>query len=191
MAAPTMRYLAYNFTACYLQYNVAGTLTEVATFYPNKFSIKADDENIVFEGGGNKKTVYVTTGMTVEFTADAINVAAAGTVFGKTNVTTSVPNSGSNLNWFGELTESAGITAGLRAVGSATKDVAGTQTTVNINLWIPQGTLTLAPIDGVETAKKWGGHTFRLGATRATTDAAGVALPSVPAGGAFYGIYET
>lgn len=190
MAAPTARYFGYNFNDAKLQYDVAGTLTEVDLLYANTLSINTEEQNIEFEGDGEKRTMYVTTGMTVEITPDAINVAAAGVLFGKTEVTASIPNSGTSLTWFGDSDESAGASAGLRATMSAVKSVGGVESVVTLMLWVPLGTLTLAPIGDVKTAEKLGGQIWRLGAIRTTVDVAGDALPGVPAGGAFYALYE-
>ena len=190
MAAPTMAYYGYNFTDAKLQYDVGGTLTETDLLYANKATIKGDDEDIVFEGDGQKRHLYITSGMTVELSPDAMNVAAAGVLFNKTNVTASIPNSGTNLNWFGDTVESAGTSAGLRFVGSAIKSVAGVESNVTIHLWIPLGTLTLGAPGDVESLKKWGQQVWRLSAVRTTVDVGGNALPGVPSGGAFYAVYE-
>jgi hypothetical protein len=191
MAAPAMYYYAFNFTDAKLQYNVAGTLTEVDILYANKLDIKTDDDTITFEGDGSKRNIYITSGLTVTLSPDAIPVAALGAIFGMTEITTGVPNSGTHLNWFLTTGQAAGVSAGIRAVGSAIKSVAGVETTINLNLWVPLGTLTFGSPGSPESLKKWGQMDLRLGAVRTTVDVGGNALPTVPAGGAMYAIYET
>ena len=190
MAAPTARYYGYNFTDAAIGYNVSSVLTWVDLLYANKLSIKTEEQNIEFEGDGQKRTLYVTQGLSAEFTPDALNVAAAGAIFNKTVVTTSVPDSGSNLVWFGEDTETKGASVGFKATMSAIKNVAGTESIVTLKLYIPLGTLTLGAPGDVETAKKLGAQVWRLSAVKTTVDAVGAALPSVPTGGAFYALYE-
>lgn len=190
MAVSTARYLGFNLTAAYLQYNVTGTVTEIQWFFSNKWSIKPDEDDIVFEGDGLTKHVYITKGLTVELASDAFNAAAISTLFTKNVVTASVPNSGSALLWYGDTVEAAGKPGGLRLVGSAIKDVAGVQSSVNTCLWVPLGTATLGAPGDIETAKKWGSQVLRLSATRTSVDVGGNALPSVPTGGAMYAMYE-
>lgn len=190
MTASTARYLGYNLVTAYLQYNVASTVTEIQWFFANKFEMKSNTEDLVFEGDGNKMHVYLTSGLTVTLNGDAQNAAAISTVFGKSVVSTSVPNGGSNLLWYGDAVEAAGVAAGLRMVGSAIKDVGGVQTVVNLCVWVPLGTATLAALGGADTLKKWSAGALTLSAVRGTKDVGGNALPSVPAGGAMYAVYE-
>lgn len=190
MAAPTARYFGFNFVDAKIQYDVAGTRTEVDILYANTMGIETEEQNIEFEGDGQKRVLYVTTGMTVTLTPDAINVAAAGVLFGKTEVTASIPDSGTSLTWFGEVAESTGASAGLKAQMSAIKNVGGVESTVDLYLWIPLGTLTLAPVGDVTTAAKIGPQEWRLSAVRTSVDVSGDALPGVPTGGAFYALYE-
>lgn len=190
MAASTASYFGFNFVDAKLQYDVAGTLTEVDVLFANTMSISPEEENIQFDGDGQRKILYVLTGMTIELSPDALNVAAASVLFGKNEVTASIPTGLAALTWFGDVVEAGGKSVGFWAEGSAIKSVAGVESTVGVRLWVPLGTLTLGAPGDIETAAKWGQQVWRIAAVRTSVDVAGDALPSVPAGGAFYAIAE-
>jgi hypothetical protein len=166
-------------------------LVETNVEYPEKIELKAKDEDITFKGGGQERSVYVTTALTAELAPDCLNVAAAGAVFGKDAVVTGLPDGLTSLVWFGELSDTTGVAAGLWGEGSAIKrTTSGVESRVDIRVWLPLGTLTLNGGPTLETAKKAGQHTWRLGATRTTKNVIGGELPGVASGGAFYAIAE-
>jgi len=184
-------YKIYDLTAAAFQKDGgSGTVTDVALEFTNKVDLKPDDATITFEGDGQTKKVFITTGLTVECSPDSLNVAAMASLFSKSTVTTGLPASYTSGVWFGEATQTAGKTAGFWVEANAIKVLSGVESQVTIRIWVPLGTLTLGNAPGVETSKKADKVMLRLSASRATKDVAGNALPSVPTGGAYYIVLE-
>lgn len=167
-------------------------MVETSIQFPEKLELKGDEETITFNGGGNKRNVYMTSALTAEMAPDCLNIAAASVVFSKNVATTSLPGGATAMVWFGEKNDTVGVPAGLWAEGSAIKkDLAtGLESRVDVGVWVPLGTLTLGGGPSLETVKKAGQQLWRLGANRTTTSVIGGALPGVDSGGAFYAIFE-
>ncbi len=167
-------------------------VVETSVQFPEKLDLKPDDETITWQGGGQKRSVYITTGLTAELAPDCLNLAAASVVFSKSVATSNLPGGATSMLWFGENSDTTGVAAGLWAEGSAIKKDLTTliETRVDIGVWLPLGTLTLGGGPNLETAKKAGQQVWRLGANRTSSNVIGGALPGVAAGGAFYSIFE-
>ena len=190
MAASTRRYYGFNLTAAAFQRDVSGTATDVALLYANKVELQPDEETITFEGDGQTKNIYITKGLTVQYTPDVIDLAALSTMFGKNEITASLPTGLAALTWMLDQTEAGGVAAGFWADAQAIKNVAGVESAVSIRIWVPLGTLTIGQPPGLATAAKADQMVMRLAAVRTSVDVAGDALPTVPSGGAYYAIAE-
>jgi len=190
MTASSARYFVYDFTHAAWQKNVASVVTDVDLLFANKAVLNPDESDITFEGDGQVKHVYITKGITVEYTPDVVDLNAISSMFGKSEVTGSLPSGLARGTWMGDTTEAAGVSAGWWGRANAIKDVAGVQTAVRVRIWVPLGTLTISKPPGLNTAAKAEQMVWRLSAVRTTLDVAGNALPSVPSGGAFYFLAE-
>jgi hypothetical protein len=193
MTMATGNYFAYEFTDAKIQVSdgeVTPAIVEVDLLYANTIEISLEETTYTFEGDGQQRQFFATRGMTLQIRPDCLTLAAAETIFGKTAVTAGLPTGMDRLLWFGDAEESKGVSAGFVGRAIATKNDAGVETTMEIALWVPLGTLTLGGPPTLQTGQKAGQQTYRLSAVRTAVDVIGGALPTVPTGGAFYAISE-
>ncbi len=168
------------------------SLVETDLLYANKIDLKGKEVTYTWSGDGEEREIYGMVSLSVEIPADCVPIAAAQAIFNKTAVTSGLPTGMASMTYFGEKAETGGVSAGLWANAYAVKrdTTSGVESTVTIRIWLPLGTLTLSSPTSLESGKKAGMTTYKLGAVRATSDVTGAALPSVPTGGAFYAIAE-
>ncbi len=159
-------------------------------YFANQLESERLTADIEWSGDGQQRQLNITTGMTLTITPDSLPMDALETAFSKTAVTSGLPAGMTRGTWMGDLTESKGVSVGLRATANAIKQASGVESTVELILWIPQGTLTYGGAPGLTSGEKGAPEAFSLSTNRATQDILGGALPGVPSGGAFYLIGE-
>ena len=191
MTASTARYQHSGFFYAALQTNVASVLTTTELFYPNKVEPDTNTVDVVFEGGDARRHVYYAAEYTLTIDQDCFDLNALSAVFGK-NKSTSTSNTPytTEFTWMGEPAEARGASVGFVGKAHAIKNVAGTETSVDLVLWVPVATLTVARHTGLTTLAKSTMPQYKLSATLTTVNIVGGSLSGIPTGGAFYSIGE-
>lgn len=194
MAATTGRYFFYDFTSAVIQKSDgAGTPAIVSTslLYPNKITPNSNEVDILFEGGGQRRHVYLNNEFSVEIDQDCLDAASLSAIFGKNKSTTLTGTPfATEYTPYGDTTEGSGVSVGGVFTCPAVKNVSGVETVVNLILWVPVATLTLVKNIGMNTGAKGDMPKYKLSAVRSTINIIGGAISGAPSGGAFCYIGE-
>lgn len=163
----------------------------VPLYRTNQVQANVDQQTIQFEGDGTTDKIFLTTGIDFTIDEDCFPTGVLASIFGVAAVTAGLPTGVARRFYGGHNAELAGVTAGLRVQAPAIKTIDGAQVgQVKVQLEVFAGTLTKVNAPGLVTSNKAPVSQLRLSASKATKDVVGTALPSVPAGGAYYAISE-
>jgi len=191
MAPSTARYQYSGFYYGALQDNNSGSIRTTELFYPNKIEPDTNVIDIPFEGGDQRRHVYMLAEYTLTLDQDCLDLNAMSIVFGKNKVTSiSDTPYATEYTWMGDTDEGGGASVGGVFKAHAIKNVAGVESAVDIVLWVPVATLTLARHAGLTTLAKGTFPQFKLSSNRTTVNIVGGTLSGVPTNGAFYSIGE-
>lgn len=167
--------------------NVASVVTETQIPFTNGVAFKDKIKTITYEGDGQSLDKYVLEGMTMESKADEFGVAAIKTIFGKSEVTASLPADEAVRLYIGDDTDAQGVTVGMAAYCTAEKVSTGAN--VKLKICCPRGILSSPEMPDLQNRNK-SGMSFKFSAVRTTTDIAGAALPGVPTEGIYAYVAE-
>jgi len=194
MAATTARYQFYDFTVAQIQTSDgAGTPAIVTTslFYPNKITPNSQEVDIVFEGGGQRRHVFLNNEFSVTIDQDCLDAAALSAIFGKSKSTTLTGTPfATEYTPYGDTAEGSGVSCGGVFKCPAIKNVAGVESIVTLIVWVPVATLTLVKNVGMNTQGKGDMPQYKLSAVRSTVNIVGASISGAPTGGAFAYIGE-
>lgn len=168
----------------FLLRNNSGTLQRVRLNMANTVGFEPDIEEIEYEGDGTSTIIPRASGFNGEIVADAFDLSALNTVFGKTPVTAGLPTGESSRTYWMTDSDAGGITCGAQAIATGVDDATGDSVFVGITA--PVGVLsTLTPPELVNLDKA--PLTLQFSAKATAVDIAGVDLPGLAEGEqAFY-----
>lgn len=175
---------AYSLTDVAILIVESAAIVAVDLFYARTVAPDPQIQTLPFEGDDTTQEVDEITYLRYTITCDKQDWDAIQRIFGKTKVM--APASGETWGmYFGDDTEVAGVSAGLRYDVKAKDE----SVTPNVNFTerttVPKGVLKLIrPTQAEWKAKK----TFQLNFTaeKTTTDLLSATLSGVPSGGAYY-----
>lgn len=189
MAAPTARYQFYDFISADFQMSDgAGTPAIVTTsaFYPNKITPNVNEIDIAFEGGGQRRHVYLMNDFSVTFGQDCLDLNLIGALYAKTKSTTLTGTPfATEYTPMGDAADAAGAAAGAVFKCPAIENIAGVESIVTLILWVPTGIITNSKPIGMATSAKGDMPEFKFSAVRTTKNIIGTAISGAPTGGAF------
>jgi hypothetical protein len=184
-------YAMYEVTGAWAQTdNGDSTYDEVAITFASGFEGETDTITLEFQGDAQTERVYIANGIEFTLTVDKLDQTFYSTVWSKSVVTTGLDTAFASLQYFGDDTETQGISCGLRVEGNAIKDVDGVRSTVQVSVWVPSATMFITSPPSLTVREKASQAQLRISANRTAVDISGVALPSVPTGGATYAVVE-
>ena len=180
----------YELASVYFQYDVAGTITEVAFPWANAIKPSQETETFSWRGSGARKDVTVLTAINWTLDLDAIPLAAHASLFGKSEITAAdvSPADLSTMVGFGGGNDRGGVTRGIRATAHA---YAGAlDTAVNVGMWIPVATITLSGLSGFNAGAVADKFQYSISATLTAVDITNGAITGASSGGEYVFFYE-
>lgn len=180
----------FEFTAVYFQSDLAGVITETKFPWANALKPAYEQQTFEWAGDAQKKKISILIAVNWTLDLDVIPLAAHRTVFGKAEITAApAVFDKTTMVGFGGGNDGAGVTRGLRAVANA---YAGDlETPVEVNIWAPITTITLAQIGGLSTSTIGDKTQYNISAKKTAIDIAGAAIAGASAGGEFFYIAES
>lgn len=174
------------------------SIAEYDVYLANSADISTKSKTFTYAGDDTELERTQILGYSVKLSSDCIPLATHMALFGKTAYSTSLPATvGSTANtsivYGGDVTERAGVVAGLYFVGTATRVDAstGAETNVSVTRWFPVGTVSGVTPAGNKTGDKADVESYEFTASKTSVDVAAGALPAtVPTGGVFYATME-
>lgn len=193
MAYDGTYYKVFEFKKLFFQYDSAGAIAETEFPWPNALKPATETQDYTWQGGGSRKKVTSLIAVNYTLDLDALPLSAHKTVFAKSEITDAgVADSYfdiSTLTGFGGGNDVSGVTRGVRATANA---YAGdTDVAVEITLWIPVATITLAQIAGFSSGNIADKTQYNISATKTAVDITGAAIAGASSGGEFFWIGET
>lgn len=181
------QYRILGITDAKIQYNNTGSVAEADLHFVNNVEIEPEEETIEFEGDDQKIKRFAISGMSGTITLDTIDITDLGGAggFAKTEQT-GLSGIASRTYW-GDETEAAGITRGLKLRAKAEKISSGA--TVDVDIIVFRARLSAVRPPSLSNKAK-AQLQLKFSAERATTDIAGGALTGVPTNGAFWAFDE-
>lgn len=164
-------------------------MTEVALAYPNQIEPSAERDTYEWRGGGVKKKLEALVGTTLAISLDCIPLSAHQTIFSKTALG-ALPSMAAGGVGIGGGADTQGVSCGIRIEGNAIKNVDGAETTVEVGVWYPVGTLTLSAAPGQQSGQIFGKSQYSFSATKTATDILGGTIASVSSDGEFFIVAE-
>ena len=183
-------YAIYGLVSATAQTDNSGTILETPITFASGFEGETDTITLEFQGDEKTERVYIANGYEFTLTLDKLDQSFYSIVFGKSVVTTSLPASMAELQYFGDTAETQGVSAGIVVVANAVKDVNGVRSPVQVSIWVPSATIFITSPPSLTTREKSSQAQLRISANTTAVDITGTALPSVPTGGATYAIAE-
>ena len=167
----------------YLLKKVGAAVTFVRYTLTKGVEFKPELESIEYEGDGGKTIVPYASGFSATLTANALDLTAIESIFGKTAITTGLPAGETNRLYMMTSLDQAGVAAGIYVVAQGVDDA--TNTSGLYAIVSPVGTLsTLTPPALENLAASEVELTYSGRATG--SDIAGVALPGLTGGDECY-----
>jgi hypothetical protein len=188
MAFDGTYYKVYQFKKLYFQKNSSGTIVETEFKWPNKLAPNAETQSFTWQGGGQRKDLIILVAQRWTLDLDAVASAAHAGLFTKAEITDAgVADSYfdvSTLVGFGGGNDVSGVSVGMRAVANA---LAGdNETPIELNLWAPVCTLTLAAAMGLDTTSTADKMQYSISATKTTKDITGATIAGAASDGDFF-----
>ena len=192
MAFDGTYYKVFSLKHVYIQANNTGTITETEFKWPNAFKPSSETQDYVWAGGGAKKKVTVLVAQNWTLDLDAIDLASHATIFGKAEVTDAGAADAyfdvSTLVGFGGGSDASGVSRGLRVIADAY--AGATDSAVQVSLWAPVCTITLAQAMGLNTDGIADKTQYSFSATKTTVDITGATITGAASDGDFFFIGE-
>lgn len=163
-------------------------IEEVDLRYANTIEFTVDSTTLTFEGDADQRQVFITSGLSAAIRPDCITLEADEALFGKTPVVAGLPAGVDRATYYGETTETRGVTCGFWGRGFGIFEDGGGEEIVNFEIRVFRGTLTLGAPPNLQTKQKAGQRTYNFSAVKTSVDINGDPLPDVPTGGARYWI---
>lgn len=193
MAFDGLYYKVFGFKKLFFQHDAAGVLTSVEFPWPNALKPASETQDFTWEGGGARKKVTVLIAVNWTLDLAAIPLSAHKTVFAKAEITD--PGAAdalfdvSTMVGFGGGNDISGVTRGMYATANA---YAGdTDSAIEIAVWAPIATITLAQIAGLSTGGVADMTQYNISATKTSVDITGGTIAGASSGGEFFFIGET
>lgn len=175
---------AYSLTDVKILVVESNAITGVDLFYARTVAPDFQIQTLTFEGDDTSQEIDEVQYARWTITCDKNDWDAIQRIFGKTKVL--APSADETWGmWFGDDTETAGVSAGLQYDVKAKDEAASPDEAFTERTTVPVGVLKLIrPTQAEWKAKK----TFQLNftASKTTSDLLGAALSGVPSGGAYY-----
>lgn len=162
----------------------SAAIAAVDLFYARTVAPDPQIQTLAFEGDDTSQEVDETTSMRITITCHKQDWDAIQRIYGKTKVLTPDPDETWGM-WFGDDTEVAGVSVGLRYDIKAKDESVAPNVAFTERTTFPKGVLKLIrPTQAEWKARK----EFQLAFTaeKTATDLLGAALSGVPSGGAYY-----
>jgi hypothetical protein len=180
----------YGGSAVVLTSDGSGTYKSILEYdlkFVNKVTFNAQKKSFTYEGDGQSRERSKVTGFTLAIAADCISQSVREAIYAKTPVTTSLDDAHTRGVWEGDSVETAGVSCGIWAEGSATAQdsSSGAESQATLRRWWPLGTLTYDGPAEMTTSDKMGLDQYTFVASKTSVDVAAGALPGVPSGGAY------
>lgn len=167
---------------------VGSVATRTRLYMANAAEFEPVIKDIAYEGDGDQLTVYRGTGFNGTYTFDSLP-AGLLTAFNKAAVTTGLATNETDRVYWMSDGDAAGVVAGMEVILAMIDD------TNNVSKYLgivaPVGTLSTLTPPAAATSDK-AQTKLQFSAKKTAVDIAGVALPGVPTGGAFwyYSVYS-
>ena len=188
----TTYYKVYEFTKLFLQRDNAGTIQEVQFPWPNALKPSSEQQTYEWSGGGVKKKSSILIAQNWTLDLDAIPNAQHAQLFGKSAITAITGMTTFDLTTlvgYGGGSDAQGISVGMRATANA---YAGdTEIPVEVNIWAPVCTVTLAAASGLSSGNVADKMQYNISATRTAKTITGVTIAGASADGEFFYIGES
>lgn len=181
------QYRILGITDAKILYNNASAVAEVDLHFVNNVEIEPEEETIEFEGDDQKVKRFAISGMSGTITLDTIDILDLGGTGGFAKTEQTALTGIASRTYWGDETESAGITRGLRFRAKAEKLSDGSTKDVDIIVFRARISAVRPPSLSNKAKAQL---QLRFSAERATTDIAGGALTGVPTNGAFWAFDE-
>lgn len=192
MAFDGTYYKVYQFKRLFFQRASGAAIVETEFPWPNKLAPNGETQTFTWQGGGQRKDLIILVAQRWTLDLDAVASAAHADLFGKDEITDAGAADSyfdvSTLVGFGGGDDAGGVSAGMRAVANA---LAGdSEETVELNLWAPVCTITLAAAMGLNTDGTADKTQYSISATKTAIDITGADIVGASDDGEFFFIGE-
>lgn len=175
----------YEFTEVYFQHDNAGSIAETAFPWPNALRPNYEQQTYTWQGGAQRKIINLLIAVNWTLDLDAIPLLGHKTVFGKTEITAAPADFDiSTMVGFGGGSDKSGVTRGLRAVANGLSGDG--ETAVEVNIWAPIATITLAAVGGLSSGNIGDKTQYSISCTKTAVDIAGDAITGASSDGEFF-----
>jgi hypothetical protein len=158
------------------------TIVENDILFARNVNYEPQVQTITFEGDDVREDRDILNGLNITVQADKFDLATISNAYGKQVVTASLPDGVAGRIYFGdsgELSVLCGVVSEVDAKNEATGDIE------TLRMVVPKATLKVFQPRALQYNTK-AGTEFRFSALKTAVDLLNVALPGVPAGGAFW-----
>lgn len=192
MAFDGTYYKVYQFKKLFFQRASGAAIVETEFPWPNKLAPNGETQTFTWQGGGRRKDLVILLAQRWTLDLDAVDSAAHASLFDKNEITDPGVADAyfdiSTLVGFGGGSDASGVQAGMRAVANALKG--DSEETVELNLWAPVCTITLAAAMGLNTDGTADKTQYSISATKTTKDITGATIAGAASDGEFFFIGE-
>lgn len=192
MAFDGTYYKIYQFKRLFFQRASGAAIVETEFPWPNKLAPNGETQTFTWQGGGRRKDLKILVAQSWTLDLDAVPSAAHAELFDKDEITDAGAADAyfdvSTLVGFGGGSDTSGVQAGMRAVANAL--IGDSEETIELDLWAPLCTVTLAAAMGLNTDGTADKTQYSISATKTTEDITGADIVGASSDGEFFFIGE-